>query len=161
MLTQSQLDALKYLILVSKDGEVLAKKILLHLIAHSERLTKEVCLTVIEGREGFTSEEIEKAAYGVHDMQSSNGTTHLSEVMVAMGASMLFNLHSGDFDPDRQGDPFNHEFEKDRRKRYTFWLDRTFYSREATYIPTSKVDLQKVDVRKPNLDYPCNLSIPA
>lgn len=160
MVTEKQFTALKYLICVSEDGNDLMKRILVFLIDQSEGLTKEVCLTLQDGREGYSGEEIHKAA--INGMFSSNGNTHLNELMILMGSELDFSLHFGDFDPTREGDPFNTDGQfpgfpkesvaggdeglvrKDMPTRYTFWLSRGSYSRDASPVVATRKKLEKI-----------------
>ena len=59
MITPEQIAALKYMIFASKDGTDLSKRAMAFLIDQSEGLTKEVCLTLVADREGYTAEEID------------------------------------------------------------------------------------------------------
>ncbi|MFZ2523505.1 MAG: hypothetical protein WAW92_03940 [Minisyncoccia bacterium] len=166
MYTTKQIAALRYMIFRAKDGSELSKRVLAFLIDSSDGLTKEVCLSLVADREGYNTEEISAAGHGVSDMQSCNGTTHLSQIMVAMGNDLYFSVHYGDFDPSRPGDPFSQagQFagipqadpvsrQEGMPMRYTFWLSRENYSREAKLVTVKREELEQINLRKPGL-YP-------
>ncbi len=172
MFTSNQIKALKFLIIVSKVGSDLAKRSMLFLIDHSEELTKEVCLSMVEGRKGFDEVDIRDAAT-MDAMNSSNCPTHLHEVMLAMGSKFHFHLHYGDFSPRRMGDKFNNDgqfagwpvekvslnrnpqglVKEGMPLRYTFWLSRESHSRKATFVPVSLKQLKKIKLTEPDLKY--------
>ncbi|HTE49147.1 MAG TPA: hypothetical protein VK675_04525 [Candidatus Paceibacterota bacterium] len=171
-ITPKQIAALKYLIFIAKDGTELSKRILAFLIDRSEGLTKPVCLTLWADREGYTGDEIHAAAWEADAIWSCNGTTHLNEILFAMGSKLLPCSHYGDFDPARKkkfnsagifaGVPLsmvrNSKPEKRRESlredmptRYTFWLAKTYYSRKVTHIVTTREELEKIDLKKSGL----------
>jgi hypothetical protein len=171
-MTPKQIAALKYMIFIAKNGTHLSKRILAILIDKSENLTREVCLTLVAEREGFSGEEIDIAARGMHTMQSSDGTTHINQLMLAMGTDLRFDVHYGDYDPARAGDPFSsagqfpgwdpalvHDPDpeeacrEDMPMRYTFWFAKGHYSRTAALVTTTREELEKIDLRRPGL-YP-------
>lgn len=157
------------MIFKAKDGTDLSKKILALLIDRSERLTKEVCLTLVADREGYNAEEIDSAAHGLGAMQSCNCSTHLDQLLHLMGSGLQFECHYGDFDPNRDGDPFSsagmfagfpREMVPDKELiiegmpvRYTFWLSAQIYSRQATLVVATRENLEQIDLEKPGL-YP-------
>jgi hypothetical protein len=168
MVTAKQQAALKYLIYRAKDGTELSKRILTFLVGESSDFTKEVCLTLLEDRDGYTIEEIHNAALGLSAMQSSNGTTHLNQILHTMGSELCFSLHYGDYDP-RRPDPFNTDgqfvgwpedkvvdlglVKKGMPMRYTFWLANDNYSRSAHLLVANRDELEKITLAKPGL-YP-------
>lgn len=169
MVTSKQIAALKYLVFVAKNGSKLSKQVLAFLIDQSEGLTKEVCLTLVADRDGYTADEINVAGHGVGGMESCNFTTHLHELLVLMGSKLNFSLHYGDFDPTRAGDPFNSDgqffgcavhqvsrpglIRKGMPLRYTFWLSKQDYSRQAKLVVATREKLEQIDLTKPGL-YP-------
>lgn len=170
MLTDKQISALRYLIFKSKDGNELTKKILAFLVEQSHGLSEEVCLTLVEDREGYTAEEIRDAAVGVDEMLSSNRRTHLHEILQAMGRNFRFCIHYGDYDPTRDGDPFNSDgqfagatkeqvggevnlLREGMPIRFTFWCAKDFYSRTAKLVKVTREFLDQIDIAKPGL-YP-------
>ena len=169
MFTTRQIAGLRYMIFNAKAGTDLSKRILAFLIDRSEELTKEVCLTLVENREGYTADEISAAAYGVGAMQSSCRTTHLDELLCVMGSELCFSVHYGDFDPDRAGDLFNSDGQFagwDRTQvardgkiregmplRYTFWLAKRLYSRRTALVASTREELEQINLKKPGL-YP-------
>lgn len=151
MFTEMQIDSLKYLILKT-DRTDLAKQMMIFLINQSLGLTKDVCFTLIAGREGYTAEEIDEAR--------RIGTDHLFHILRSTGSTLMFTSHYGDFDPARGGDPMNCDgmfagaegvvsnpdpamFKKGMPMRYTFWLAKDGYSRKAELIVTSREEIEK------------------
>ena len=169
MVTSKQIAALKYMIFIAKNGTDLSKRVLAFLIDQSEELTKEVCLTLMADREGYTADEVNAAAHGMHGMESCNGTTHLDQILHAMGSEFSFSVHYGDFDPNRPDDPFNTDgmfAGCDRSQvtrlglilegmplRYTFWLSKQEYSRQAKLVVAVREELEQINLEKPGL-YP-------
>lgn len=167
MVTAKQIAALKYMIFRSKDGTELSKRILAFLIEESKGLTRSVCLTLMEGREGYTADEIQTAAHGVSDMLSGNGTTHLHEICLVMGWGVTFSLHYGDFDPSRNGNPMNTDGQfagvredqvsrpglarKGMPLRYTFWFAAKEYSRQAELVIATREKLEQMEIKKSGL----------
>lgn len=170
-MTEQQIAALRYLIFHARNVNVkdVSKRIMACLIQHSEGLTKEVCLTIVENRDGFSTQDVRDASDGVDFMLSSNGTMHLSQILRAMGSTFTVSQHYGDFDATRQGDAFNSDgifagmpehsvsrpglVSKGLPLRYTFWLAREYYSRNAISVSVTKTDLDAIDLKKSGL-YP-------
>ncbi len=169
MITQKRIAALRYLIFASTNGNDLSKRILALLIDRSEGLTKEVCLTLTADRDGLSADEIDSATHGIDFMLSSNGKTHLHEILSAMGSELSPSVHYGDFDPTRTGDAFSsagqfegypssvvHDPELLRENmplRYTIWLSKEPYSRQANLVTTTREELELIDLKKSGL-YP-------
>ncbi|MEK7662343.1 MAG: hypothetical protein AAB355_02525 [Patescibacteria group bacterium] len=169
MFTSKQISALRYMIFNAKNGTELSKRVLAFLIESSEELTKEVCLSLVADREGYTADEISAAGHGVGSMESCNGTTHLDQILHVMGSELSFSIHYGDFDPTRTDDPFNSDGMFggwDRSQvtrpglilegmplRYTFWLSKKNYSRQAALVVATREELEQIDLKKPGL-YP-------
>ena len=167
MVTKKQIAALKYMIFIIKNENELSKRILAFLVDQSNKLTKEVCITLVADREGYTASEIEKAAYAIGGMSSSNGTTHLYELLSLMGGKLYFSFHYGDFDPVRIDDPFNNDGQfagfgvSQVRKpelviegmppRYTFWFSKKNYSRQAIYVVATREILEQVNIKESGL----------
>ncbi len=167
MVTKKQIAALKYMIFNSKNGTPLTKQILALLIDRSEKLTKDVCLSLVEDPQGYTAEKIEEAAHGLDAMISGNCITHLDALCYLMGSKLGFSVHYGDFDPTRDGDPFdvsgmfpgfpNNKVSDPKLTleglpmRYTFWLARKYYSRNAELLQITKDELEQIDLKKPGL----------
>ncbi len=168
-MTRKQIAALKYLICEynKKNKRELAQKVLWFLITQSRALTRSVCLTLTEEVGGFTAKEVHEVAFGIDNMLSSNGVTHLHELLDLMGSRLNFSLHYGDFNPTRTGDPFStagqfagHSVDKVRlpeqtehghRLRYTFWLAKEHCSRRATLVVVTKEKLGTINLNKPGL----------
>lgn len=136
MINKKQVDALKYLILRSKDASELTKKILFFLLEQSNLLRKAVYTSVVETKDGFSKENAIETYNGVHDMKSSQAFTHLNEIMVAMGSDFLFYVHAGAY----QADGEFKEYEK--ILSYTVWLS------DKRYDGTAK----RIDIKKDTLD---------
>jgi len=166
-----QIAALKYLIFNAKQVDVLSKQILGFLIDKSEGLTKEVCITLTEDKEGYSAREIDEAMSGISNMESCNGWTHIDQIMILFGSDFRFSLHYGDFDPNRVGNEFDNsgQFSNmglDRSQvtsdkvlvrgmplRYTFWLAKERYSRKANFIIITRKELSSINIETPGL-YP-------
>jgi hypothetical protein len=164
MFTKRQIAALKYLILKAPVESQIAKLVLTMLIDESEMLTREVCLTLVEGDSGYNADEISYAAHAESAFTSSNCPTHLNEIMKAMGSDLFFCCHYGDFDPLREGNPFSTEGQfagcsrqqvsdpklltEGMPMRYTFWLAREYYSKQAVLVGATRETLEKVDLAK-------------
>ncbi len=174
MKTKRQIAALRYMIFNAKNYKnekvnTLAMQVLAFLIDKSEQLTKEVCLSLVADREGYTAEEITEAAYAVGGMQSSNGTTHLDGLMSLIGGGFTTSVHYGDFDPTREGDPHNTDGQfagwdvskvqdpglviEGMPTRYTFWISKGQYSRGAELVVATRAELDEINVRNSGL-YP-------
>ena len=97
MLSKKQVEAIQYLIIKSKNASDIAKQLCLFLIVQSESLTKKVCVS-IKLEDGFSKEEVKAVHDGVHDMNSMNGSTHLSEVLSVAGVDSRFHHCSGVYD---------------------------------------------------------------
>lgn len=149
MITAKQIAALKYLIFNSKDGTELTKRIIAHLIDHSSNLTKDVCLTLTCERD-FPREEIVAAYEGFEALPSANRSTHLTEILTAMGCDLRLSYDMGDYNPNREDDPLECQVHEDS---ITFWLSKWHYSRQADHVEVTREDLEKIDLKKPGL-YP-------
>ncbi len=170
-MTRKQIAALKYLICEynkKNSKTVLAQKVLWFLISQSRVLTRSVCVTLTEEVGGFTAKEVRDIAFGIDNMLSSNGATHLHELLDLMGSPLDFKLHYGDFNPNRTGDPFStagqfeghsvdkvrlpEQVEKGHPLRYTFWLaKKEHYSQNATLVEVTKEKLETINLEKPGL----------
>lgn len=169
MFTPKQIAALRYLIFKSKDGNELAKRVSAFLIDRSEGLVKDVCITLVEGYEGYTANEIQGASSGFDSMTRSNRTTHINQILDAMGSDMGFSVHYGDFDPKRGDEALNCDglfvgypveichtpglCREGMALRYTFWLSKGDYTPKADLVVVTRKDLEQIDLRKPGL-YP-------
>ena len=167
MFTPTQIAALKYLIFWAKNGSELSKRVLRFLLDQSEGLTREVCLSLVEGRDGYSSDEIHAAGLGVGAMQSCNCTTHLDAMTALMGCEFHFNFHYGDFDSIRVDEPLNNDgqfagfresqvkrpelVQKGAPMRYTFWFSRQDYSRDATLDFATREQLEQIDLTESGL----------
>lgn len=164
MVTGKQVAALKYLIAASKYGNETGKKIYFHLLDNSERLSKDVCVTLTQDLEGYTGKEIHEAAVSLSGMTSCNCTTHLDQIMIATGAPFFFDLHYGHFGPDGKFDTSGMfpGFPKDMVTnpklvvsgapcRYTFWLSKKYYSKTAKRINVVRQQLEAINLSRPGL----------
>ncbi|MBI5045270.1 MAG: hypothetical protein HZC02_05070 [Candidatus Levybacteria bacterium] len=159
MVTDKQIAALKYLIFHSKQGKPLSKQILAFLLDGSKNLTREVYVTLWPISE-YTPKEVRDSAIGIDAMKSPNGSTHLNEVMDAMGTEFGFDIHYGHFHegdfitagqfpglPSRECHPFG------LPARYTFWCSPHRYSDTAEPLLVTRAELEAIDLKKPGL-YP-------
>jgi hypothetical protein len=162
MLTSKQVSALRYLI--SKADVVdLTKRIVTHLVNNSEGLTKEVCFVLHQDREGYTKEEIHKAALDVKTLLSSNCNVHFNALLTLSGCEMYLSCHyghlegtelntSGQFPGQVRG--LSEEIHPtDAPTRYTFWLSKNHFNLEelAPPLTVTKADLDQIDLEKPGL----------
>lgn len=131
-------------------GTPLAKQILWFLLDRSKRLKKEVYFTFTEGKD-YTKEEIRGVGHSVGDMQSCNSTTHINEVMAAIGTDFTFSVHYGHFD----GEYLDTSGQFGERPRsgfsYTIWLAKKYYSRSSEKVSVSRARLEAIDLRRPGL----------
>ncbi len=139
-MNNTQTEAVKYLIIHSKDATELAKKILFFLLEQPEALKISTCITVIEGSDGFSKKDVLNIYNSIHDMKSSNGTTHLNEIMKVAGSNFLFFAHAGAFHPDG-------EFkEYDNLLSYTVWLSDNRYDFKAKRKSLTKETLIEIEL---------------
>tara|TARA_B100000745_G_scaffold291264_1_gene230858 strand:- start:3041 stop:3577 length:537 start_codon:yes stop_codon:yes gene_type:complete len=169
MFTERQINALKYVIAYSKDGNSLVKQMFWLLLDESKLMRKEVCITLIEG-EGFSEEEVRDAGYGASGFSSTLGSTQIDQIMIAMGTDFRFSYHYGRYGED--GLDTSGQFAGISEERmlasaedakalvkegvpvaYTFWLARDHYSRTATLVPVVREQLISIDLNKSGL-YP-------
>lgn len=161
MYTDNQIEALKYLILKSQEANELAKRIMFWLIEKSEGLTKDVCICLNEADGEFSADEIQLAARSFDHASSSNSRSHLGAVFRAMNSEFSFHMHYGDFDPTRaEGERLNTDgiFAGHRNvlragdakegmpMRYSFSLARFYHQNDADLIPTSRKQLEAIDL---------------
>lgn len=168
MVTAEQIAALKYLIAMSKDGTDTVRRILFFLINASNGLTEQVSVSFIQDKDGYTHGEINKAAHALGAMESSNGATHLDEMMRLMGTPLNFSVHYGHYDETGKFDTEGmfpglktlapgHENDRDGMPlRYTYWLAEGMYGHSGQWRPLvtpSREELMAIDLTKPGL-YP-------
>ena len=91
MVTSNQLEALRTLIILSKQGTSLSKKMLIHLLLNSGRIHYDsALLTVVSSEDGYTPDEIHTAIAGITAMHDIAHTTHLDFILEAMGTEFRF-----------------------------------------------------------------------
>ncbi len=128
-----QLQALKYLILHSKDAGPETKKALFALIDASEGLTKSVCYT------GHSQDITE----GIENVLCCQHATHLSTIMTLIGTSFDFSHHDGYF---AKLGKFKIEIKPFKRYTHTIWLSPESYDKKAVEISEKQVDrVQLID----------------
>lgn len=164
-ISAQQIKALKYLISITKDGAVLSKRLVMLLLDRSEGLTKEVCITLQDSREGYTADEITEAARGFDALTSSTGVTFFDQIICAAGSEFRIGMHYGDFDPTRKEKPFSNagqfsgmpssmlgkNFDPEIVRegmplRYTFWLSKENYSRKASLVIATREELEQINL---------------
>ena len=150
MISNKQIAALKYLIFNAKQTSNLAKQILAFLIDQSKGLTEEVYLTITVS-ENYTGKEIRRHALDMDNMFSCGSTTHLNEIMAAVGTDFCFSLHYGSFDGNGRFDTKGQFDDSNVPLRYTFWCGKGFYSKTAKATSISRVELESIDLKKPGL----------
>lgn len=127
MFTEKQITAVKYLITASRDGYALSRQIMCLLVDHSERLTKEVCVALLEGDQGFTSREINDVAHGVSILTSARGGTYVDQIMILMGTAFHFRTLC--------------VREESGLMRCTFWLSEKPFSEKARIVHVTRATL--------------------
>ncbi len=145
MLTKKQLIALQYVIAAAPDGNKFAKQLHFFLLAQSAGLTKEVCITLQEGDE-WPKAELRKEAHGIDSMWSSTASTHLPEIMAAMGTRFIYSLHYGHYGENGEFDTKGQLAECKAPLRYTFWLAHECYADAATKLTATRKELEAIDV---------------
>ena len=153
MFTDKQIASLKYLIFRSKIASVTAKQLVALLIDPSEKLTREVHITLNQDQNGYTEEEVRQIGRSVDTFNSCNCDTHLTQILHAMGAELGFSLHYGHY----RGNSFDTsgQFDGSASMSYTFWLAKEMYGRgyEGKEIFVAREDIEAIDISKPGL-YP-------
>ncbi|MBD3251737.1 hypothetical protein GF380_04790 [Candidatus Uhrbacteria bacterium] len=109
----------------------LAKRIILHLLRQSENLTKCVCFSLVENREGYTAEEIDEAAYDANTLYGTRKRVNLKLLLKIAGTELIFSLHHGDFLHKSEPTPGNPPM------AYTFWLSDQYYDYNQAAKPIS------------------------
>lgn len=167
MFTEKQIAALKYLIYKAEVRDPRVKQIFGLLIDESKGLTEEVCLTLTEGADGYSAEEIDEIAHSQSQLVSANGTALISEVLQAMGSDFQISVHYGNFDPNRKKRPLDTSgmfsgydrsqvddpdlLKEGMPMRYTFWVAKGFYSRSARLVKATREMIENVDLNRPGL----------
>jgi hypothetical protein len=124
MITEKQLQALKYLIIKSKDASDFSKRICFFLLDKSDLLTKPVCTTIIENKE-ISREQVNDFNHGNHDMRSFGGSTHLHALMGVTGSPFYFSGHCGHYSKGGLWDTTSDEYSG------TIWLSPISYDHHA------------------------------
>ncbi|MFH1367390.1 MAG: hypothetical protein ABIH38_05445 [Patescibacteria group bacterium] len=88
-----QLKALEDLLLLSTDLEPFGRQFAVWLLGQSEGLTRNVRVVIPPD---FPEPEKDKVAFGLHNINSFNGTTHIGVVLKAMGTDMRFSVAQHD-----------------------------------------------------------------
>ena len=162
MLTKMQIAVLRFLIFTTQHGTELTKRVMAYLIDQSRGLTLDVCLTLIEDRDGYSADEIRDAAFDL-DVKPI-----INQILLEMGSNLHFSLHFGDYDPNRNGKHLSSagQFaglpadkvsgppdltQEGFPVRYTFWLARQSYLNEATYVGAGREVLGLIDLEKSGL----------
>jgi len=90
--TNQQVKALEYFVTQSQNAKESCKRAVLLLIKESDNLTKSVHLVI--NLNGKKKKFVKDILYGVHDMCSGQGSTHLDSFCEGMGTKMRFNSWS-------------------------------------------------------------------
>jgi len=126
--TKEQIDVLKYLISTSKDAGEETKKACLALINASQGLSIPVYFT------GHSKD----ISFGVHNMVSAHGTTHLNEIMRLMNTKWRFSHHGGYFEKITKS--FIVQMSNGHKYTHTIWLSPVRYDEKAIGINRDQVD---------------------
>jgi hypothetical protein len=146
-----QIAALKYLIEKNRSVTPLGKQIVWFLFDQSQRLKKQVHLTITESDE-WPRQLIHETALSVDTLNSSNSTTHFGAVMAALSTKFKLSIHFGHFD-GKKFDTSGQFFGGQTVMRYTFWFAKEYYSRHSEAVSVSRAELEAIDLSKPGL-YP-------
>lgn len=84
--TKSQLEALKYLISKSRDLSEFARRCCVWMVDQSHGLTRNICV-IIPADYPIKGEICD----GIHNINSSGNTTHMDELLQAMGTAKVFS----------------------------------------------------------------------
>ncbi len=155
MITEQQVATLRYLILKA-EGTDLAKRVLTFLINRSEGLTRDVCVSLVSGREGYGRKEIEAAAHSVHNMHSVNHSVHIDALTTLMGSELHFSSSRTCLVEESPGHlQFNDLESADSplKGQYclSFWLTKENYYREAALFAVTREELEAIDLQCPGL----------
>lgn len=144
MPTVRQINTLMYFIVMSRDMSPLAKKLALLLIEESKGFKKEVCVVVKKTRRAFSLEDVLGIGNGFHDMNSYGGTTHMHELMIAIGFDWHFSSHIGTLSPGPNGKMIDMTGES-----RTVWLGKRDYTRSAKRLGISRKRLDAISLEDP------------
>jgi len=154
-----QLAVLKDRICNAKNRSDLAKQILMFLIEASEGVTKETRLTLVADREGYTADEIRRAAIDFDQIQKSGpGLNGLNQILADQGSNLCFSALYGHFDQINLVRTFIDEqyyfdcgqkrlFRGNLPLRYTFWFAIDCYSRQATLVCATRNQLEQIPLK--------------
>ena len=143
---------LKKNILNSTRSE-LSKKMLIFLLNESRKLTTEVCLSLTDKCNGYDATQIRSLTDDFNEV-------NLTEFLKLIKSKFIFNLHYGNI---IKGDTENKlntdgmfagiersfvtsdEFIREGMPlRYTFWLSKKLYSKEAKILKITKEKLEQI-----------------
>ncbi len=128
---KKRLGVVKYLIAKSKDSNDLTKKICLFLLDKSDLLSKTLRLKIVPD-EKLSQDAVKAISYGMHNMLSSNDSTHLSEILE------LYDT------------PYRFFFNYERIKNETFctniWLSFKSYDNLAEKVEFDLSAIESVDL---------------
>ncbi len=155
MFTKKQITALKYLIFNAVDGTDLTKQVLALLIDQSRGpLAESVCITLTEDDGEYSAKEISDAARGLWEMQIVHGTTHIDQILKAMGSNLCFSVHEGDFSAFCKGHDVETSSEtaiKGQLEVQTFWLAKKNFFMDSRLVHITREMLEEINLRKPEL----------
>lgn len=126
-LSDVQINAIKYLIYMSRNAGEESKRICFALIDASEKFTKPV----------YYTSNSKDGEIGVDCMVSSAGQTHLQEILKAMGVDFCFSHCGGYFAPETG---FVERLKPGERYTHTSWLSKKRYDRDAIEISQEEVE---------------------
>lgn len=147
LLIHQQVAVLRYLIAKSRDASDLAKKVAWILIERSKDLRCEVRIDLPYGISGFSESDIRSIVNGIHDLNSGNGSTHLSEILLGMRSRFTFSYRGGSFNEeghyswDGRGD----------NQGYCVWLATDYYSELAQRVAVTAAEIEAQDLGRPGL----------
>jgi len=85
IIPSSQMKAIEKIIAYSEDVNDFTKRIIIWVLRKTNNLTRNVVVSIEDLTQGF----------GVHNMTSCNGTTHIDLIFQAMGTEMSLMCHHG------------------------------------------------------------------
>ncbi len=132
---------MEYLIIKSKDSSEFLKQVCLLLIDRSVLLSKAVCIELSEPR--LFKDLIQMGARGIHDMHSSQLSTHLDAVMNAMCTNFHFSHHVGHY--DEEGKFLSHNSGA-YKFAYTIWLSSKTRDHSAEKIRYDYETIKLIDL---------------
>ena len=128
-ISPNQVAFLEFLIWKSKNASDIAKQYVIWLLRQCLARKENVCISLNAEQQG------ELVGTGVHDMESGNGTTHITELFRLAGLPCVTSFHSGHFLKDEapKGSGW-----------YTIWISDRDYARDSTLLHPKPEEVQVI-----------------